>query len=63
MIDVGLIGFGVVMTYFILLLLSLRYSCGGWDRSCGLCWVAIVQAPLILIDWLIDKVKGGKKDG
>jgi hypothetical protein len=63
MIDVGLIGFGVVMIYLILLLTSFTYSCGGWDKSCGICWVGIVQAPLIIIDWLIDKVKGDKKDG
>jgi hypothetical protein len=46
-----------VKIYIILLLASLSYSCGGWDKSCGLCWVGVVQAPLILVDELIDMIK------
>ena len=46
-----------IVLYFMLLLLSFTYSCGGWDKSCGLCWVGIVQFPLILIDWFIGKIR------
>ncbi len=47
----------LVMIYIVLLVISFHFSCGGWDKSCGLCWVGIVQAPLILIDWIVEKVK------
>jgi len=43
--------------YIILLMYSLIFSCGGWDRSCGLCWVGIVQAPLLIIGIIVDKIK------
>jgi hypothetical protein len=53
--------FGGVGLYLILLFRSFSYSCGGWDKSCGLCWVGIVQAPLMLFDYLLDKIKTKKE--
>lgn len=46
-----------ILIYIILLLISLTFSCGGWEKGCGLCWVGIVQLPLILIDEIITKVR------
>ena len=50
------------IVYFILMLLSLNYSCGGYAfRECGFCWVGIVQIPLNCIDWFYDKVRKKEK--
>lgn len=50
-----IIGTGILV-YIILLISSFSYSCAGWDRSCGLCWVGIVQMPLDFISWVKDKI-------
>lgn len=62
-----LLAIGIIsLVYIFLLLISFTYSCGGWDKSCGLCWIGIVQSPLIIIDWIISKIKnmikGNKND-
>lgn len=50
--------------YFMLLMLSLNYSCGGYSfRDCGFCWVGIVQLPLNVVDWIHDKVKNHSEKG
>jgi hypothetical protein len=50
--------------YFILMMMSLSYSCGGYSfRDCGFCWVGIVQLPLNIIDWIYDKIKNHSQKG
>lgn len=46
-----------IFIYFVLLMISFTYSCGGWCNDCGICWIAIVQFPLKSIDWIIHKLK------
>jgi len=55
----------VILIYVILLLLSFTYSCGGWERDCGLCWIGLVQKPLDFVDWVMTKYKKflNKKNG
>jgi hypothetical protein len=50
-----------LMVYVVLLCLSFAYSCGGWSKECGLCWVGVVQAPLVLVDKMLDCLRGCKK--
>lgn len=45
------------IVWLFIFLISSTYSCGGWERGCGLCPIGLSQLPLDVVDWVVTKIK------